>query len=39
MSSRVEPGGKQQIMLAASPTHNLFMSALTDYSEKISPGI
>ena len=39
MSSRVMPGGKQQIVLAASPTHDLFIATLTDCSEKNSPGI
>ena len=34
MSSRVIPGGKQQMVLTVSPTHNLFIAALTDCSEK-----
>ena len=34
MSSRVVPGGKQQIASAASPTHDLFIAALTNCSEK-----
>ena len=34
MSSGVKPGGKQQIALAASPIHDLFIAAFTDCSEK-----
>ena len=34
MSSRVTPGGKQQITLPASPTHDLFIAALTNCLEK-----
>ena len=34
MSSTVMPGGKQQIASAASPTHDLFIAALTNCSEK-----
>ena len=34
VSSTVVPGGKQQIALAASPTHDLFIVALTNCSEK-----
>ena len=34
MSSEVTPGSKQQITLAATPTHNLFKAALTYCSEE-----
>ena len=33
LPSGVTPGGKQQIALAASPTHVLFMAALTNCLE------
>ena len=32
--SKVTPGGKHQITLTASPTHDLFIAALTNCSEK-----
>ena len=38
MSSRVMPGGKQQIALAASPTDYLFIAALSDCSKKFLLG-
>ena len=34
ISSKVAPGGKQQIASAGSPTHDLFTAALTNCSEK-----
>ena len=34
ISSRVVPGGKQQIALVAFPAHDLFIAALTNCSEK-----
>ena len=33
MPSRVMPGGKQQITSAASPIHDLFIAAHTEYSK------
>ena len=38
MSYRVMPGGKQHITSPASPTHDLFIAALTDCSEKFLLG-
>ena len=34
ISSRVAPGGKQQITSAALPTHDFFIAALSKCSEK-----